>query len=164
MWTPVTAPAAVSIVRTAQPSMTRTPARLAARASAGTAANGSPRPSLGVTTHANEPAVIRAATESGFWDVVVTAYNFRQSHREEIRDAIREAARSGVGVVAMKTLAGAKDSDFDSKGAPFAPAAFKWVLSHPEVNGLVITIKTIKDLDLYLTASGARSRWRRPAR
>jgi aryl-alcohol dehydrogenase-like predicted oxidoreductase len=38
---------------------------------------------VGITTHANEPEVIRAAAESGFWDVVLTAYNFRQSYRGE---------------------------------------------------------------------------------
>ena len=36
--------------------------------------------------------------KSGFWDVVLTAYNFRQSHREEVRAAIREAAAAGLGV------------------------------------------------------------------
>ena len=42
----------------------------------------------GIATHRNEPDVIRAAAESGFWDVVLTAYNFRQSHREDVRAAI----------------------------------------------------------------------------
>jgi predicted aldo/keto reductase-like oxidoreductase len=56
----------------------------------------------------------------------------------------------------MKTLAGAKNLDFDYKSEEFAPAAFKWVLSHPEVNGLIITIKSVADLDLYLTASGKK--------
>jgi len=61
-----------------------------------------------------------------------------------------------VGVVAMKTLAGAKDFNFESEGEPFQPAAFKWVLKHPEIAGLVISIKKVKDLDLYLQASGAK--------
>ena len=46
--------------------------------------------------------------------------------------------------------------DIDSKGEPFEPAAFKWVLSHSEVSGLVITIKSVSDLDLFLTASGQK--------
>jgi hypothetical protein len=45
---------------------------------------------------------------------------------------------------------------FESKGEPFQPAAFKWVLNHPEVDGLVVTIKTVSQLDLYLTASGEK--------
>jgi len=50
----------------------------------------------GIATHRNEPAVIRAAVKSGFWDVVLTAFNFRQSHREEVRAAIHEAADAGL--------------------------------------------------------------------
>ena len=60
----------------------------------------------GIATHRNEPAVIRAAAKSGFWDVVLTAFNFRQSHREEVRAAIHEAAEAGLGIIAMKTQAG----------------------------------------------------------
>ncbi|MCK7477283.1 MAG: hypothetical protein M0C28_07130 [Candidatus Moduliflexus flocculans] len=59
------------------------------------------------TTHSNEPAVIRATVEAKVYDVVLTAYNFRQDHREEVRKAVAEAAAAGVGVVAMKTQAGA---------------------------------------------------------
>ena len=60
----------------------------------------------GIATHRNEPAVIRAAAKSGVWDVVLTAFNFRQSHREEVRAAIHEAAAAGLGIIAMKTQAG----------------------------------------------------------
>jgi predicted aldo/keto reductase-like oxidoreductase len=54
----------------------------------------------------------------------------------------------------MKTLAGAKDMGLKSRGEAFSTAAFKWVLKHPEVDGLVITIKTVSHLDHYLQASG----------
>ena len=54
----------------------------------------------------------------------------------------------------MKTLAGARDIDFDPKGDDFARAAFKWVLNHKEVDGLVVTIRTIGDLNRFLPASG----------
>jgi len=54
---------------------------------------------VGIGTHSNEPEIIRVAAESGFWDVVLTAYNFRQTHREDIREALRKAADAGLGVV-----------------------------------------------------------------
>ena len=65
--TPRTWPLAVSTVRTAQCSVTDTPAPRAARASAGTATNGSARPSLGVSmppTHcpSTPGAVARASS------------------------------------------------------------------------------------------------------
>jgi aryl-alcohol dehydrogenase-like predicted oxidoreductase len=55
---------------------------------------------LGVTSH-NEPAgVLRAAAAAGFYDVVMMAYNVVNGGYVE--DAIREASRKGVGVIAMK--------------------------------------------------------------
>lgn len=61
---------------------------------------------VGIGTHNNEPQVIRAAAESGFWDVVLTAYNFRQIHCEEVCEAVGKAADAVLGVVAMKTQEG----------------------------------------------------------
>jgi len=88
---------------------------------------------VGITTHENEPEVIRAAVKSGFWDVVLTAYNFRQSHREEVRAAIREAAAAGLGIVAMKTQAGVY-WDWTRLRKINMKAALKWVLQDEHVH------------------------------
>ncbi len=120
--------------------------------------------------------LMMAAVQSGHYDVIMPSFNFMsfpnipqilQDAREPVAGAVekerpsltnlellREAHRRGVGLVAMKTLAGARDLRFESGGVPFQPAAFKWTLSHPEVSGLVVTIKTVNQLDLYLSASG----------
>ncbi len=87
----------------------------------------------GLVTHENEPAVIRSAVESGFWDVVLTAFNFRQSHREEVRAAIRRAAEAGLGVVAMKTQAGVYWDRTRTKKINMK-AALKWVLQDENVH------------------------------
>ena len=81
----------------------------------------------GIATHRNEPAVISAAAKSGFWDVVLTAYNFRQSHRNQVQAAIREAAGAGLGVIAMKTQAGVY-WDSTRRRKINMKAALKWVL------------------------------------
>jgi predicted aldo/keto reductase-like oxidoreductase len=120
--------------------------------------------------------LMMAAVQSGHYDVIMPSFNFMafpnipqvlKDAREAVEGAVkkkrpsvsnmellREAHRRGVGVVAMKTLAGARDLSFESGGVPFQPAAFKWTMNHPEVSGLVVTIKTVSQLDLYLTASG----------
>ncbi|MDH3974669.1 MAG: aldo/keto reductase [Deltaproteobacteria bacterium] len=100
----------------------------------------------------NMEALLMAAVKSGHYDMIMPAFNFMKFPK--LPDVIREAKKRGVGVVAMKTLAGAKESDFDSKGQSFAPAALKWVLSHSEVDGLVVTIKSVGDMGEYLQASG----------
>lgn len=71
-----------------------------------------------------------------------------------VPEVLKEAKARGVGVIAMKTLAGARDMDLDSKGSPFEQVAFKWVLRHTEVSGLVVTFKRIRQLDEFLPASG----------
>jgi len=111
---------------------------------------------LAVSSHGpnNMEALLLTAVQSGHFDLIMPAFNFMNFPR--IPDLMKEANKRGVAVVAMKTLAGAKDMDIDSKGEPFEPAAFKWVLSHSEVSGLVITIKSVSDLDLFLTASGQK--------
>jgi predicted aldo/keto reductase-like oxidoreductase len=100
---------------------------------------------VGIGTHENEPEVIRAAADSAFWDVILTAYNFRQSHRDEIRGAIRHAARAGLGVVAMKTQAGvywdrARTRKINMK------AALKWVLQDENVHTTIPAFSTFAEM------------------
>ncbi len=87
---------------------------------------------VGVSTHRNEPEVIQAIADSGFYDVVLTSINFRQDHREEVRTAIANASKAGVGVIAMKTMAGAF-FDRDRKDPINCRAALKWVLQDENI-------------------------------
>jgi predicted aldo/keto reductase-like oxidoreductase len=109
---------------------------------------------LAVSSHGpdNMEDLLLEAVRSGHFDMIMPSFNFMKFSR--LPRVLKEAKNRGVGVIAMKTLAGARDTDFDSNDEAFEPAALKWVLSHPEVNGLIITINSVSDLDLYLTASG----------
>ena len=118
---------------------------------------------VGLGTHENEPEVIRAAVESGFWDIVLTAYNFRQTHREAVRKAIREAAEAGLGVVAMKTQAGVY-RDRARTEMINQTAALKWVLQDENVHTTIPAFSTYDELredlsvmeDLEFTPAEAR--------
>ncbi len=101
---------------------------------------------VGLTTHRNEPEVIRAAIESQFYDVVLTAYNFRQDHRDEVRKAIAEAAQAGLGIVAMKTQAGAF-WDKEKQDPINMKAALKWVLSDTNVTTAIPGFTTFDQLN-----------------
>jgi len=109
---------------------------------------------LAVSSHGphNMEDLMFYAVRSGHFDIIMTAFNFMKFPR--LPEVIKEAHEKGIGVVAMKTLAGAKDLEIKTGEEPFQVAALKWVLKHKEVSGLVITMKSINDLDLYLRASG----------
>jgi len=63
-------------------------------------------------------------------------------------------------VVVMKTLMGARLNDmrpYESGGATFSQAAFRWVLANPNVNALIVSMTSRETIDEYLGASGART-------
>ena len=106
-------------------------------------------------------------------DIMLTAYNFGQDPKfyegltrrfdwiatqEELPKAISRAKGMDVGVIAMKTLMGARLNDmrpYEQDGSTYSQAAFKWVLSNDDVDALVITMKTTEDIDEFLVASGS---------
>ncbi len=111
---------------------------------------------LGVSSHTpNLEEVMRHAVDSGRFDMLLVAYNF--NNWPDLTTIFRDAKRRGVGVVAMKTLKGAKATvlkDFADGPQAFSQAAFKWVLGNPDVSGLVVSISHFDQIDEYLYASG----------
>jgi len=105
---------------------------------------------LGVSFHQNEPAMIQAAVDEKIYDVILTAYNFRQPHKEEVKLAIAYAAKAGLGVVAMKTMAGVY-WDKERKHPINAKAALKWVLQDENVHTTIPGIATFDQLELDMS-------------
>jgi predicted aldo/keto reductase-like oxidoreductase len=106
-------------------------------------------------------------------DVVLVAYNFGQDpafYEKLLKDfdsirvqpdlprVLARAKAAGVGVVAMKTLMGARLNDmrpYETPNGTFAQAAFRWVLSRPDVDALIVSMTSPAQVDEYLGASGA---------
>jgi len=105
---------------------------------------------IGVTTHQREPEVIRAAADAGIYDVILTAYNFRQDHRREVKEAIAYAAGKGIGIVAMKTQAGVY-WDKEKQHPINMTAALKWALADENVHTAIPGFTTFDQLNLDLT-------------
>lgn len=105
---------------------------------------------LGVSTHSEEPTVIRAAIEAQIYDVALTAYNFRQRHRQDLEKAMAEAVTAGVGIVAMKTQAG-RFWDRDRTQPINMKAALKWALNNPHVTTAIPGMTTFDQLELDLS-------------
>jgi len=100
---------------------------------------------VGVSTHKNEPEVIRAAVEAKIYDVVLTSYNFRQDHHLEVQKAIGEAATAGLGIVAMKTQAGVF-WDKEKTNPINMKAALKWALRDANVHTSIPGFTTLEQL------------------
>lgn len=105
---------------------------------------------IGVSTHVNEPAIINAATDSQQYDVVLTAYNFKQPHRLDTKKAIARAAKAGLGVVAMKTQAGVY-WDQERQQPINMKAALKWVLNDTNVHTAIPGFTTFDQMNLDIS-------------
>ena len=103
---------------------------------------------LGLTTHKNMAEAVLAAADSNFYEVVMTAYNFRQKDQMNIKEAISKAAGAGLGVVAIKIIRGG----YDEHDKPTNPAAsLKWVLQDPNVHATIPGFSTYEEMETDLS-------------
>jgi len=112
---------------------------------------------LGFSSHTPDLiAVARAAIDSGRFDVMMLAYH--HGIWPELEAVIARARREqDMGVVAMKTLKGAKHhglAGFREHADAYSQAALQWTLSNPDVSCAVISFSELQHVDEYLYASG----------
>jgi predicted aldo/keto reductase-like oxidoreductase len=100
---------------------------------------------IGVSTHGGEPEVIRAVVETGVHDVVLSGYNFRKNYIADLDAAIAEAVGKGIGIVAMKTLAGGY-WDEERQQPINVKAALKWALNNPNITTAIPGMTTFEQL------------------
>jgi predicted aldo/keto reductase-like oxidoreductase len=127
----------------------------------------------GVSGHAGHLCeCLDHAIDSDHFDVILCAFNFGQDPRfyqrflggfdmvarqPELPRILNKASHRGVGVIVMKTLMGARLNDmrpYEHAGATYSQAAFRWVLSNPDVNGLIVSMNTPEAINEFLGASG----------
>jgi uncharacterized protein len=112
----------------------------------------------GVSTHGGHAEVIPAMIEKkDHFDVVLASYNF--SMEPAITGLLESAAKAGLGIVAMKVMAGGfrrskpGDKTYDTlkrEGAMLA--ALKWVLKNPNVHTTIPSITDMEQLDENMKA------------
>jgi predicted aldo/keto reductase-like oxidoreductase len=80
----------------------------------------------------------------------MTAYNFRTQDKEAMSEALSYAANSGMGILAMKTTAGAfRDKN---RTQPLnTDAALKWVLQNENISTIVSGMSSLEQLQKNLT-------------
>ncbi|HEQ98239.1 MAG TPA: 4Fe-4S dicluster domain-containing protein [candidate division Zixibacteria bacterium] len=93
---------------------------------------------IGITTHSNMAMVINEMIDVGDYDAVLTAINFTMADDDELMAAIEKAAKSGMAVVAMKTLAGGAnwpnpETRRNYNAQTVTRAALKWVMNNENI-------------------------------
>lgn len=111
----------------------------------------------GVSTHAGQAELVPALVKGGQMDVILVAYNF--SMAPNLTEALNAARKAGVGIVAMKVMAGgfrrvkAGEKLFETLKKPVAMlAALKWVLSNPNIDTTIPSMTDMDQLDENLKA------------
>ncbi len=98
----------------------------------------------GFSSHTDMAPLLREAAKSNFHDVALVSYNF--THAKELKEAVASAAKSGIGVVAMKTQAGGYKAE-DMGGLNPHQAALRYVLMDRHVSVAVPGVTTIEQIE-----------------
>jgi predicted aldo/keto reductase-like oxidoreductase len=88
---------------------------------------------VGFSTHRNMADLINAAVDNGFYEVILTTYNFRYADDEHLNNALKRAHDAGIGIIGMKNMAGGWLDEQKTKPVN-CKAALKWALSNPHVH------------------------------
>jgi len=127
----------------------------------------------GMSGHGGKLAdCVEHALDHGLVDVMLLAHNFGQDPafyqrflsnfdyiavQPRLPALMQRARKQGVGVVAMKTLRGARLNDLRAYERPdgtYAQAALRWVLASGHAHSLIVTMRSRAQVDEYLGASG----------
>ena len=105
---------------------------------------------LGVSSHQPDMA-LKLAMKLGVYDVVLIPINYTMAGEAELLKTIDEAAKKGIGIVAMKTQAGGANRPDPKLGKPLSPASqtalLKWVLRHESITTAIPSYTTYQQLE-----------------
>jgi predicted aldo/keto reductase-like oxidoreductase len=108
---------------------------------------------IGIASHNLEHETLRDAADTGVYDVLTVAYNFRKTNLPEMHEALQYAADKGMGIIAMKTMAGVFWDK--NKNLPInTKAALKWVLRNENIHTAIPDCSTFDELHQDLDIMG----------
>jgi len=112
---------------------------------------------IGISTH-KTVEVINEAIRLDMFDVVLVTFNYTMAHDNGILTTIERAAKSGIGVIAMKTQAGGTVRPDSHLPKPLPPvsqtALLKWVLNHEFVTTAIPGFSTYEHLEQDFSVVG----------
>jgi predicted aldo/keto reductase-like oxidoreductase len=106
---------------------------------------------VGVASHANKPEMIDAAIRAGIYDVFLLSYNFKLENLAETDAAIERGVQSGMGFVAMKTMAGGVE-DAEGRKKIDAGACLKWAWQNKNIAVIIPGFSSLDEFNECLAA------------
>lgn len=104
---------------------------------------------IGIATHSWIDEAITAAADAKIYDLVMAAYNFKLERMQPVQDAIAYAANAGLGIIAMKTMAGGY-WDKERNQPINSQSALKWVLQNENVHTMMSGMTSYDELQSNL--------------
>jgi len=103
---------------------------------------------IGIASHSDTEEALKAAAESGVYDVAMISYNYKIKNIGSLNSAIAGAVKAGIGIVGMKTTAGV----FHDKSGPQlnSDAILKWVLQNENIASIVSGMTSLEQLQKNL--------------
>jgi aryl-alcohol dehydrogenase-like predicted oxidoreductase len=108
----------------------------------------------GITTHAL-PKMVDYLVKSDLFEAVIPIFNFTMD--AEMNAAVKQVHEAGIGVIAMKVLAGGLRSEKplpQLKRPGAIAAALKWALNHPQVDAVVTSATSMDEVEENVRAVG----------
>jgi len=111
---------------------------------------------IGVSSHSPEMA-LKQAMKLGVFDVVLIQFNYTMANDPSLMKTIDDAAKMGIGIVAMKTQAGGTKRPDPKLGKPLTPASqtalLKWVLRHESITTAIPGYTDYGQIDQNITVA-----------
>jgi len=98
----------------------------------------------GFSSHTRMAPLLREASKQNYHDVALVSYNF--THSKDLKEAVAMAAKSGIGIVAMKTQAGGYKKG-KMEGLNPHQAALKYALTDQNVSTAVPGVTTVEEIE-----------------
>jgi len=117
--------------------------------------------SIGFSTHTNMVECLNEAARNGFYDVVLTAFNYSMHENRELIQSMEKAAAKGIGLIAMKTQCKqpwyrddeAADKQWLYDGKIMHTALLKWVLRHDFITTAIPGVQNFQELEEDLSVA-----------
>jgi len=110
---------------------------------------------IGFSTHSNIRECVEESIHSGFYDVILTAFNYGMNENNALLETLEKAASKGIGLIAMKTQCTQyhyrqyvpRDDMYYYQGTIMQTAVLKWALRHEFITTAIPGCTTFRQIE-----------------